>query len=662
MNNHQSHVAFIWSVADLLRGDYKQSEYGKVILPFTVMRRLDCVLEATKGAVLKKAATLTDELDDEIKHRMLCIAADHKFYNTSNFTFEKLKADPDGIEANLRAYINGFSPELRSIFNDRFKFADQIDTLDESNLLFMVMEKFADVDLHENVVDNHQMGLVFEELIRKFSEQSNETAGEHFTPREVIRLMVDLLFIEDREVLTNPGVIRTIYDPACGTGGMLSIAEEYVRDLNKDATLKSFGQELNGESYAICQSDMMIKGHEASNIKYGNSFSQDGLQDETFDYMLSNPPFGVEWKKVQKEINEEHKTLGYSGRFGAGLPRVSDGSLMFLQHMISKFHKDKPSRLAIVLNGSPLFTGGAGSGESEIRRWVIENDWLEAIIALPDQLFYNTSISTYIWIVTNKKAPERKGKIQLINAVDHFTKMRKNLGDKRKQISEDGIKEITQLFGDFTESETSKIFDNEDFGFWRLTVERPKRLSFQITEERMSAYNQAIYDRAQKKANRGVPKDEVVCVDEPPTELQLSLFSDLTPEPLRDRETFFRLFTSKGIKLSSTEKKDLEVFFSERDDDAPAITGKKGVPEPDPSLRDNENVLLKQDIQDYMKREVLPHVSDAWIDESKTKKGYEIPFTRHFYTYTPPRPLEEIDAELRVLGAEIQGLLQEIAL
>ncbi len=484
MNNFQEKVGFLWSVADLLRGDYKQSEYGKVILPLTVLRRLDCVLEPTKKKVLDKAAALPKKADEAMRDVILCQAAGQSFYNLSKFTFQTLLGDQEHLAANLSNYVAGFSANAREIFLQKFKFGEQITRLDEANLLFLVLSKFVEIDLHPETVDNHEMGYVFEELIRRFSEQSNETAGEHFTPREVIRLMVNVLFAEDRAALTKKGVIRTLYDPACGTGGMLSVAEAYLRELNPSATLKVYGQELNPESYAICKSDMLIKGEDASNIKFGNSFAEDGLPDLRSDYMLSNPPFGVEWKKVEDFIRDEHEKRGMGGRFGAGLPRINDGSLLFLQHMVSKFKQDGTgSRLAIVFNGSPLFAGGAGSGESEIRRWIIENDWLEAIIGLPDQLFYNTGIATYVWVVTNHKPKHRKGTVQLVDASAFFAKMRKSLGQKRNEMTEDQIRRITELYGDFEPGECCKIFDNEDFGYWRVTVERPLRLSFGVTPE-----------------------------------------------------------------------------------------------------------------------------------------------------------------------------------
>ncbi len=564
--NQQALSSFIWSVADLLRGDYKQSEYGKVILPFTVLRRLDCVLEPTKVAVLaeyadKQKAGLNPEL-------FLLRKAEQGFYNTSPLDMKTLMGDQDHIGENLYAYIQAFSPAVRDIF-ERFDFYTQVDRLTKAGLLYQVAEKFSNFDLHPEAVSNSQMGLVFEELIRKFAEISNETAGEHFTPREVIRLMVNLLFIEDDEVLSKPGVVRTIYDPTAGTGGMLSIAGEYLEEHNPQARLSMFGQELNDESYAICKADMLIKGQDVANVVAGNTLSDDGHPHRKFDYMLSNPPFGVEWKKVEKEIRKEFETQGYNGRFGPGLPRVSDGSLLFLLHLISKMRPavEGGSRFGIVLNGSPLFTGGAGSGESEIRRYVLENDLVEAIIGLPTDMFYNTGISTYVWILSNRKPEHRKGLLQLIDASAFWQKMRKSLGSKRKEMSDEHIAEVTRLFGSFVEAERdgkpiSRIFRNEDFGYRTITVERP----------------------------------------------------------LRDA----------GGKIVLGEKGKL-----------------KGKPQPDTALRDTENVPLAEDVGSYFKREVLPHAPDAWIDHDKTKVGYEIPFNRHFYVFEPPRPLMEIDADLK---------------
>jgi type I restriction enzyme M protein len=558
--------AFIWSVADLLRGDYKQSEYGKVILPFTVLRRMDCVLEPTKEAVLaENVARHKAGINPE---PFLLRKAKNSFYNTSPMDMKTLMGDQDHIKENLYAYIQSFSPSVRDIF-ERFDFHTQIDRLAKCGILYQVAEKFAGIDLHPETVSNTEMGTVFEELIRKFAEISNETAGEHFTPREVIRLMVNLLFVEDDEVLAKPGVVRTIYDPTAGTGGMLSVAGEYLAEHNPQARLTMFGQELNDESYAICKADMLIKGQDVQNIIPGNTLSDDGHPHKVFDYMLSNPPFGVEWKKVEKAIRKEHESQGHNGRFGPGLPRVSDGSLLFLLHLISKMRLavDGGSRFGIVLNGSPLFTGGAGSGESEIRRYVLENDLVEAIIGLPTDMFYNTGISTYVWILSNRKPAHRKGKLQLIDASSFWQKMRKSLGSKRKEMSDEQIAEVTRLFGEFIEASKdgapiSRIFRNDDFGYRTITVERP----------------------------------------------------------LRDADG--------NIVLIAKGKA-------------------KGDPQPDSNLRDTENVPLHEDMQVYFEREVLPHAPDAWIDHDKTKVGYEIPFNRRFYVFKPPRPLAEIDAELK---------------
>jgi len=571
--------SFIWSVADLLRGDYKQSDYGKVILPFTVLRRLDCVLEKTKDAVLaefklRKAEKVNPE-------PFILRKSKQGFYNTSPLDLKKLMGDQDHIAANLEKYIQAFSQNVRDIF-EHFDFSTQIDRLKKANLLYQVTEKFVQIDLHPDIVDNSQMGLVFEELIRKFAELSNETAGEHFTPREVIKLMVDLIFLEDSASLTKEGIVRTIYDPTAGTGGMLSVAGEHLSSMNPKSRLTVFGQELNPESHAICKADMLIKGQDVSNIIFGNTLSDDGFPGKHFDYMLANPPFGVEWKKVEKEVTQEHEQKGFNGRFGPGLPRVSDGSMLFLLHLISKMRpvKDGGSRFGIVLNGSPLFTGGASSGESEIRRHVIENDLLEAIVALPTDMFYNTGISTYVWIITNRKEKARQGRVQLVDGSGLWHKMRKSLGSKRKELGEEHIDRITKLFGDFKEvrvdgKPVSLIFKNNAFGYRTITVERP----------------------------------------------------------LRDE--------AGNIVLGEKGKN-------------------KGKPQPDASLRDTENVPLDEDIEAYFKREVLPHVPDAWIDPEKTKVGYEIPFTRHFYVFTPPRPLEVIDAELKQTTDRIKQMIEEL--
>jgi len=570
MKNFKETANFIWSIADLLRGDYKQSDYGKVILPLTVLRRLDCVLEGTKVEVLKKyeqAKTMNIQNIDPILNKV----AGYNFHNRSNFTFDKLIADPNNIAANLIEYINGFSADAREII-EQFEFENQITRMDNNNLLFMVVKRFQEIDLHPKKVSSMEMGYLFEELIRKFAEISNETAGEHFTPREVIRLMINLLFLNDRDILTQKGIVKTIYDCCAGTGGMLSVAEEYLNELNPDARLEVFGQELNPESYAICKSDMLIKGQNPVNIKKGNSISEDHLANEKFDYLITNPPFGVKWEKIAKKVKAEHDEKGFGGRFGAGLPSSGDGSFLFLMSLISKM-KPGGARLAIVFNGSPLFSGSPSStkNESSIRQWIIENDLLEAIIALPNQLFYNTGISTYIWILSNHKPVARKGKVQLINAVDFYKKMSKSLGDKRNELSNDHIAEITKTYGEFALSEYSKIFDNRDFGYSKVTVERPER-------------------------------------------------------------------DAKGnIK-----------------------TDKNGNPKADSSLRDTENIPLKQDIKSYIEKEVLPHVPDAWVDETKTRIGYEINFTKYFYVYKPLRSLEDIRKDILALEQETENLIKEV--
>ena len=576
--NVQELANFIWSVADLLRGDYKQSDYGEIILPFTILRRLDCVLEKSKEKVVAKYST-TKGMNEEALEKVLNKVAGHKFHNHSRYEFRKLIGDPNNIARNLRNYVAGFSSNAREIL-EKFKFETKIKELDNKNLLFLVTEKFAAIDLHPKRISNMEMGYCFEELIRKFAEISNETAGEHFTPREVIRLMVNLLFNNDNEILTQKGIVKTLYDCACGTGGMLSVAEEYLNELNPEARLEVFGQELNDTSFAICKSDMLIKGQNATNIKFGNSFTKDQLETEQFDYMLANPPFGVEWKKVAKEIKKEAEEQGFGGRFGAGLPRISDGSFLFLQHLISKMktNNGNGSRLAIVFNGSPLFTGAAGSGESEIRRWIIENDMLETIVTLPDQLFYNTGISTYVWVVTNRKEEKRKGKIQMINATTFFKKMSRSLGNKRNELGEEDIKKITEIYGNFKQGKFCKVFNNSDFGYSRVTVDRP------LVE------------------------------------------------------------------------------------DGNVVKDKKGKVKPDAKLRDAENIPLKkgqvqsteEDIQEYMEKEVLPHVPDAWIDHKKTKVGYEINFTKYFYEYKPLRSLEEIRADILALEEETEGMLKEV--
>ena len=614
--NHQALSSFIWSVADLLRGDYKQSEYGRVILPFTVLRRLDCVLEASKPAVLAEfqAKTKAGLNPDPFLRRA---SGNQSFYNTSPLDLVKLLGDQDHIRQNLYAYVQAFSPAARDIF-ERFDFYTQVERLAKANLLYLVTEKFANIDLHPEVVDNASMGLVFEELIRKFAEISNETAGEHFTPREVIRLMVNLLFIEDDDVLT-PGsaVVRTIYDPTAGTGGMLSIAGEYLLEHNPQARLTMFGQELNDESYAICKADMLIKGQPVENIAAGNTLSDDGHGGRKFDYMLSNPPFGVEWKKVEKAVRQEHEQKGFDGRFGPGLPRVSDGSMLFLMHLLSKMapvvNGEGGSRFGIVLNGSPLFTGGAGSGESEIRRYVLENDLVEAIVGLPTDMFYNTGIATYVWILSNKKPTDRKGFVQLIDASGFWQKMRKSLGSKRKEMSDEHIATVTRLFGDFIEAELVTVFD---------------------------AAGAAV----------GAPQ-LVTGTDNAPA----------SPEGGKlKRVPISRIFRNEEFGYTTiTVERPLR---DEAGNPVLGVKGKqKGKLQPDSALRDTENVPLTEDIRGYFEREVLPHAPDAWIDAEKSKVGYEIPFNRHFYVFEPPRSLHAIDEELKSVTISIIKMLEELA-
>jgi type I restriction enzyme M protein len=661
-----NHAAFIWSVADLLRGDYKQSEYGKVILPLTVLRRLDCVLAPNKAAVLERHAQLQGKLEN--LNPVLTSVAGEQFYNTSKLDLPKLLDDPSNIADNLRAYIAGFSETAREVI-DKFDFDVQISRLDGANLLYLVMSKFCERDLGPENVSNTEMGYLYEELVRKFSELSNETAGEHFTPREVIELMVNLLFIEDDDLLSKPGVVKTMLDPAAGTGGMLSIAQQHLASLNQHARLEVFGQELNAETYAICRSDMMLKGQDASHIVHGNSFSQDGHQGRTFDYLLANPPFGVEWKKIKRVIEDEHEQLGFAGRFGAGTPRINDGSFLFLQHMISKMKpvEQGGSRIAIVFNGSPLFTGGAGSGESEIRRWIIENDWLEVVVALPDQLFYNTGISTYFWVVTNRKAPHRRGKVQLVDARSKWAKMRKSLGEKRKYLTADHIAEITQLYGAFEENDQVKIFPNEAFGFLRITVERPLRLRWEVSDDTLSAV----------RSDRKLTKLDAADLDALVT--ALDTHTGLTTT---DRAVVVDKLTPAidGLGLTKPQTSALWDALAVSDPAAPLVTDKKGNPQPDPDLRDSESVPLptepviyeadptgrlatepyRQAVEEFIATEVLPHTTDAWADPSRTRIGYEIPLTRHFYTYKPPRPMDEIEAEIRQLESEIQNLLDEV--
>ncbi len=708
---HSQIASFIWSICNLLRGPYKRNEYRKVILPLTVLRRFDCILSPTKASVIKEHSGIKAKGDNIIRNRLSQITG-VPFFNLSKFTMSKpaegsglngLLDDPNQLAPNLNSYINGFSPNVRAII-EKFKLPEQIAYMAEKDLLYLVIQKFAAIDLSPGRVDNIQMGYVFEELIRIGAEQSNEEAGEHFTPREVIKLMVNLLLSPEKD-LARSHVVKTIYDPACGTGGMLSVAEKYIRDLNSDAQPKLFGQDLNDEAWAVCKSDMIIKGEDADAIILGDTFTKDGFtrgnpegRPSQFDYMLANPPFGVEWKQQQKYIENERDSLGFSGRFGAGTPRVNDGALLFLLHMLAKMRSPKEggSRLAIVFNGSPLFTGDAGGGESEIRRWIIENDWLEAIVALPEQLFYNTGISTYLWVLTNRKEKSRKGKVQLIDARQFWVQMEKSLGNKRRRIGDpsdkekdpDHIGDLTKIFGDFRDGQTrsfaeedsvthqpvqrqrivSKIFDNEDFGYHKITVERPLRLNFHATAERIARIEE---ESGFKNLTTSIKKDPAVRLKEieigkvRQEEIRAFLHS-LGKKLWKDRNAFLSHLrqsaksADKDPRLSASELKAVLAALGERDETAEICRDRDGQPEPDSDLRDTETVPLKESIEAYFKREVLPHVPDAWIDTTKTKIGYEIPLNRHFYRYEPPRPLEVIEADIKKLEGEILDLLKEV--
>ncbi|MHB1580880.1 MAG: type I restriction-modification system subunit M [Acidithiobacillus sp.] len=717
----------IWSICNLLRGPYKRNEYRKVILPMTVLRRFDCLLSPTKAQALTTFNQYKGKPESIIRSVMQSVTG-YPFYNLSRLELRpsekgvnSLLDDPSNLAPNLNSYINGYSPNIRAIF-ERFKFGEQIERMSEKNLLFKVVQKFATFDLGFASLSADQaamqMGYVFEELIRIGAEQSNEEAGEHFTPREVIKLMVNLLLSPEQD-LRRSHVVKTIYDPACGTGGMLSVAEKYIRDLNSDAKPHLYGQDWNDEAWAVCRSDMLIKGEDADNIALGDTFTKDAHardeqgQKRRFDYMLANPPFGVEWKQQQRTIEHERDTLGYQGRFGAGTPRINDGALLFLQHMIDKMRSasEGGSRIGIVFNGSPLFTGDAGGGESEIRRWIIENDWLEAVVALPDQLFYNTGISTYIWVLSNRKEPHRKGKVQLIDARNHWVPMEKSLGNKRRRIGDpsdkpkdpDYIGDITGLHGQFVDGTTrwvlfdkggkvvtltsaapnepapegqtwkelvvSKLFDNEDFGYHKITVERPLRLNFHATSERMARLED---ETAFKNLATSAKKDEaarlldIAAGEERQQQIRelLTEFAKRHPEQINDRKVFLDSLKpvdrELNVRLSAPELKAVVSALSEHDETTEICRNRDGEAEPDAELRDTENVPLKESIQAYFEREVLPHVPDAWIDHGKTKVGYEIPLNRHFYRYEPPRELSVIEAEIKALEADIVRLLGEV--
>lgn len=711
LNGHQEIVSLIWKIANKLRGPYRPPQYRKVMLPMTVLRRLDCVLEPTKETVLKKYESLKDDFEGEALRSLLANQSSknrrHSLFNISKYTFKKLLDDHENIAKNLVDYINGFSPEVKQIF-DNFKFEQEIEKLDKANRLYLIVQDFSEIDLHPDKVSNLQMGYLFEELIRKFNEQANEEAGDHFTPREVIRLMVHILFTGEEDIYKS-GIARTVYDPACGTGGMLSVSEEYVKKNNDRANIVLFGQEYNDESYAICSSDLLIKDEPVDNIILGDTLGDgktfDGHPDKKFHYMLANPPFGVEWKPEEDTVKKEYNDLGFSGRFGPGLPRINDGSLLFLLHMMSKMHSapDKGgdgSKIAIIFNSSPLFTGDAGSGESNIRRWIIENDMLDSIVALPDQLFYNTGISTYIWFVTNKKPTERKGKVQLIDATFFYEKMKKSLGKKRNQISESQIDKITKIYaqnlhelkvkllldGKIEERVCSKILDNRDFGYIKVTVERPLKLNFIVNEERLEmlkeseSFKKFLLDASRSK----VDDSDYTALFDKIIEAVKTVGSQL----YYNRDEFVSKlgdsFKAAGIKLDAKLKKLLLENLSERDPGAEVCFSTNGEIEADSDLRDFENIPFPSDIplplplgydnetgleevinmvknhcEEYMKKEVLPYVPDAWIDYSKTKIGYEIPINKIFFVYSPPRKPEEIISEIKELESKITKMIEE---
>ncbi len=667
--NHSQTAAFLWSIADLLRGDFKQSQYGRIILPFTLLRRLECVLEATKQTVLV-AAREHQTKPDLVREQLLLRAANQQFYNASPLALGTL-SDTQTAD-DLISYVQAFSSDAREIF-EHFHFEDFVQQLASSDLLYQVVQRFAAVDLSPKTIDNFGMGIIFEELIRKFAESSNETAGEHFTPRDIVHLTTSLVITGQDNKLT-PHSIVTIYDPTAGTGGFLSEGDEYIQTISEKVTVSLHGQELNPESYAICKADMLIKGQTVSNIKLGNTLSDDQLDTSRFDFMLSNPPFGVEWKKVQKQVTDEHKERGFDGRFGPGLPRVSDGSLLFLLHLVSKMRdpREGGSRIGIILNGSPLFTGGAGSGESEIRRYLLQNDLVEAIVALPTDMFYNTGIATYVWILSNNKPGLRRGQVQLIDGSQQFSKMRKSLGSKRQYLDEAQINQLVRLYGQFEATAAgnpeqhdrlqSKIFPNQAFGYRRITIERPLRLAFQVTEERLKA---ALGEKVVQKLDGAVQSRLITALqtlEDEPVYLSRARFSKLLKQALAVHE----------LKPSAALLKVLLNGFGERHPDAEIcrVKDKKGgPPEPDTGLRDYENVPLGESIDEYFEREVKPHVPDAWIDQDKRDPldgevgivGFEIPFNRHFYVFQPPRPLEEIDQDLKACTDRIKQMIEELS-
>jgi type I restriction enzyme M protein len=699
--NHGEIVSFLWGVADLIRDTFRRGKYQDVILPLTVLRRLDCVLAHNKEKVLKRQADLKgkglQDLDAQLRR-----ASGYAFYNTSRYDFEKLHADPPHLAANLRNYIAGFSPNMREVL-EKFDFDNTISKLDEAGLLFQVLERFKTVDLHPDTIDNPTMGMIFEELIRKFNEALDENPGEHFTPRDVVHLMVDLMLAGDEDAMRRGKVVRTVYDPCCGSGGMLMITKEHVTvglrkngdvlrpPINDEAEIHLFGQEVNPETWAVSKSDLFIKeptGRDADNIVFGSTLSNDKHASRYFDYLIANPPYGKDWKRDEDAVRAEHER-GSGGRFAPGLPRISDGQLLFLLHMLAHMKEDTEggSRIAIIMNGSPLFTGDAGSGESEIRRYILENDLLEALIALPEQLFYNTGIATYVWLVTNRKARKRKGLVQLIDASSFWTPMRKSLGDKRREILFDRARDILKILAGFKDGETrkitkdgrqedvivSKIFPTTHFGFRKITVERPLRLNFQASAERVARLEEErAFKALAESKKKGAAGEKERREGRAEQEIIREMVRSLPGTLFKDREAFERTVdaaaTKADIGLAAPVKKAILSALSERDETAGICRDKEGDPEPDPELRDTESVPLSESVEAFFEREVKPHVKDAWIDMEKRDLkdgevgivGYEINFNRYFYRYTPPRPLEEIEADIRDAERDIVRMLAEV--
>ena len=699
-NNFTAKANFIWSVADLIRDTFKRGRYQEVILPFTVLRRIDAVLAPTKDEVLEKYHAYRDRLDNLTP--LLTKASGYAFYNTSPYTFERLLADPHNLADNLRAYIAGFSPNMREVL-DNFDFHRTIERLDEAGLLYLVIERFNQIDLHPDVVPNHEMGTIFEELIRRFNEALNENPGEHFTPRDVINLMVRLLITPDREMLRQPHIVRKVYDPCCGTGGMLTLTKDTIQALNPQANVYLYGQEVNPETYAVCKSDLYMKdptGRDAEHITRGSTLAEDHHVGQAFGYQLANPPYGKDWK-MDREAVEREAERGHAGRFGAGTPRVSDGQLLFLQHMLS--HRSRPEegggRIAIVMNGSPLFTGDAGSGESEIRRWILEHDWLEALVALPEQLFYNTGIATYVWILSNRKPETRQRKVLLIDASELWAPMRKSLGDKRREITPAHVAQIVKIYQGATHVTTAdeeegsgvhevtfqkddgtdvrctyRVFKTTDFGYRKIRVERPVRMNFCACEERIPRLKE---ERAFQKLAKSRKRDrearaQAIAEGQAKQAAILELLRAMEPVVYKDVRTFRAAFKkaakARGIKLYAAMRDAIVEALGEPDESAAILVDRQGRPEPDTDLRDYERVPLDRTVEDYFAEEIAPHVDNAWVDEDYVddldggvgQVGYEINFNRYFYEYEPPRPLEDIEADLRTLQDEIVTLLDEV--